>query len=79
MKLVIDGFINLKGKVVTRIPKGSPVFLIFFLIYISEKSLEIEKQLPQITSLSFIDDLRFLVLIIPYQRLKNHLKNHQKN
>ncbi len=61
MELVIDRFINPKCKVETGIPKGSPVSPIFFPIYIREVFLDIQKQLSQITCLSFIDDFRFLV------------------
>ena len=45
----------------TEILKGSPVSPILFFIYISRVFLEIESRLPQITYLSFTDDLGFLV------------------
>ena len=38
-----------------------PVSSILFLIYISKIFVQIESYLPQITCLSFMDDLRFLV------------------
>ncbi len=61
VEIVIDGYINLKFKMKTGIPQGSPVSPIFFPIYISGVFLEIEKELPNITCPSFIDDLGFLV------------------
>ena len=60
VELVIDGYVNPKHKVETGIPQGSPVLLVLFLIYISGVFLEIESRLPQVTCLSFMDDLGFL-------------------
>ncbi len=59
MKLVIDKFINPKSMVKTRIPYESPVYPIYFLIYINRIFLKIEEWPSQIICLSFIDDLRF--------------------
>ena len=60
VELVIDGFTNPRQEVESGIPQGSPVSPILFLIYISGVFSIIEDQLPQITCLSFIDDLGFL-------------------
>ena len=57
VELVIDGHINPKHKVETGIPQGSPVSPILFLIYISGVLFQIETGLPQISCLSFMDDL----------------------
>ena len=61
VELVINGHINPKYQVEIRIPQGSLVSPILFLIYISRIFLEIESRLPQVTCLSFMDDLGFLV------------------
>ena len=61
VELVIDRFINPKCKVETGIPQESSVSPILFLIYIRGVFLEIERQLPNVTCLSFMDDLGFLV------------------
>ena len=45
----------------TGIPQGSPVSLILFLIYISGVFEQVEKKLPGIVLLSFVDDLGFIV------------------
>ena len=60
VELIIDGYINAKQKVETGIPQGSPVSPILFLIYISGVFSQIESRLPQVTCLSFMDDLGFL-------------------
>ena len=60
VELVIDGYINPSCKVETGIPQGLPVSPILFLIYISGVFLEMESRLPQVTCLSFMDDLGFL-------------------
>lgn len=55
VKLVINSFINCKYKVETEILQGLPISLILFLIYISNIFLEVERQVPNITYLSFMD------------------------
>ena len=60
VKLVIDGFTNPKKKFETRIPQGSLVSPILFLIYINDVFSEIGRKIPSITCLSFMDDLGFL-------------------
>ena len=57
---LISHFHNPKCKVETGIPQGSPVSPILFLIYISGVFSEIESRLPQVTCLSFMDDLGFI-------------------
>lgn len=78
VELMIDGFIYFKYKVKTTIPQGSPISLIIFLIYISNVFLEIEKQLPDITCLSLIDNLGFLVADKSMLKIKKLLKKVRK-
>lgn len=61
VKLVINGYVNLEKEVNTGIPQGSPVFPILFLIYISGVFDTVTTTSPNMISLSFIDDLGFLV------------------
>ena len=60
VELVIDGFTNPRQKVESGIPQGSPVSPILFLIYISGVFSVVEKQLPNVTCVSFVDDLGFI-------------------
>ena len=60
VQLVIDGHNNEEREIKTRIPQGSSVSPILFLIYISGVFDKISKTSPLITSLSFIDDLGFI-------------------
>ena len=60
LQLVIDGHNNQEKEVETGIPQGSPVSPILFLIYISGVFEQVEKELPGIVSLSFVDDLGFI-------------------
>lgn len=62
IKLVIDGFTNLKKKVKIGISQGLFVSPILFLIYISKVLSKIKRKIPSITYLSFMDDLRFLIV-----------------
>lgn len=60
--MVINGYVNLKHKINTRILQGLLISLIFFLIYINGAFLEVETQLSQMTCLLYIDYLRFLTV-----------------
>ena len=62
VELVIDRYINSQHKVETSIPQGSPVSPILFLIYISGVFSQVESKLSQISCLSFMDGLEFLVV-----------------
>ena len=60
VELVINGYINSRQRVESRIPQRSPVSPILFLIYISRVFSMIDNQLSHIIYLSFIDELGFL-------------------
>lgn len=60
VEIVIDGHINPEKVVETGIPQGSPVSPILFLIYISGVFEAVKEKVPEIISLSFMDDLGFL-------------------
>ncbi len=60
MKLVINGFTNPKQKVEIGIPQGSSASPILILIYICEVFSAIKAKLPDITYVSFVDNLAFL-------------------
>lgn len=75
---MIDGFINPKCKVETGILKRSPVSLILFLIYISGVFLEIERRLSNVTCLSFMDNLGFLVAGTSILEIKKLLEKARK-
>ena len=74
VELMIDGYVNPKHKVETGIPQGSPVSPILFLIYISGVFSQIETRLPQITCLSFMDDLSFLTAGYSVPEIKKALE-----
>lgn len=57
---MIDGFTNPKQIIEIRISQGSPVSPILFLIYISGVFSTVEAKLPNITYVSFVDNLAFL-------------------
>ena len=60
LQLVIDGHNNPKNEIETGIPQGLPVSPILFLIYINVVFEQVEKKLPEIVSLSFVDNLGFI-------------------
>ena len=60
IELVIDRYINPKYKVETRIPQRLLVSLILFLIYDSGVFEQVKKELSEIISLLFIDNLDFV-------------------
>ena len=74
VKLVIDEFTNLRQKVESRIPKRSPVTPILFLIYISAVFAVVEEQLPNITCVSFVDNLGFITADRSISKIAKTLK-----
>ena len=60
VKLVIDGFTNPRQKVKFGISQGLPISLILVLIYMSGVFSVVEKQLPNMLCVSFIDNLGFI-------------------
>lgn len=61
IQLVIDGHDNKEREIETRIPQGSPVSPILFLIYISRVFNRVSETSLLVTSFSFVDDLSFIV------------------
>jgi Reverse transcriptase (RNA-dependent DNA polymerase)/Endonuclease-reverse transcriptase len=59
-QLVIDGFTCSLKDTNSGVPQGSPVSPILFNIYLSGIFDKIEEQNPEITALSFADDIAFL-------------------
>ena len=60
VQLVIDGHNSKERDIETRIPQGSPVSPILFLIYISGVFNKVSEASSLVTSLSFVDDLGFI-------------------
>lgn len=58
--MIIDRHINLEKRVEIGICQGLPVLPILFLIYISRVFAEVKKNMPQITSFSFMNNLSFM-------------------
>lgn len=61
MKLIIDGFTNLRQKVETSILQGLPVSPILLLIYISEVFSTVGTTLPSVICVLFVDNLAFVI------------------
>jgi retron-type reverse transcriptase len=60
VQLVIDGFTCPNRDIITGVPQGSPVSPILFIIYLSSVFNNIEARIPEITALSFADDIALL-------------------
>jgi len=60
VQLVIDGFTCPNRDIITGVPQGSPVSPILFIIYLSGVFNSIEARIPEITALSFADDIALL-------------------
>lgn len=60
LQLVIDGHNNPENDIETGIPLGSPVSLILFWLYISGVFEQVEKGLPEIKSLLFVNHVGFI-------------------
>ncbi len=74
MEIVIDGHVNSEKDAETGIPWGSPVSPILFLIYISGVFDTVSTTSPQTISVSFMDDLGFLVSGDSIQEVATSLK-----
>ena len=61
IQLVIDGHDNKEREIETGISHGLPVSPVLFLIYISGIFNAVAENNPTVTSLSFVDDLGFIV------------------
>ena len=77
MELVIDGFANPIHKVKSGILQESLLSSILFLIHIRRVFSMIENQLPNITYLLFIDNLRLLTAIY-WQNSKDTRKSEKE-
>jgi len=60
VQLVIDGFTCSNREIITGVPQGSPVSPILFIIYLSGVFNSIEERIPEITPLSFADNIALL-------------------
>lgn len=60
VQLVINGFTCPNREITTGVPQGSPVSPILFIIYLSGVFNSIEARIPEITALSFADDIALL-------------------
>ncbi len=60
IQLVIDGYDNKEREIKTGIPQGSPILPILFFIYVNGVFDAVTEDNLMVTSLSFVDDLRFI-------------------
>lgn len=74
LELVIDGHNHQEKDVETGIPQGSPASPILFLLYISGVFEQVERQLPEVMSLSFVDDLGFIASGKSIKEISNTLE-----
>ena len=58
--MIINGYANQEERIETGITQGSPVSHMLFLIYISKLFSQVEKNLPRVILLSFVDNLGFI-------------------
>lgn len=58
----------------SEIPQGLPVSSILFLIYISGIFFIVEEQLPNVTCVSFVDDLAFIIADSSISKIANTLE-----
>lgn len=78
LQLVIDGHNNQEKAVETGIPQGSPASPILFLIYISGVFEQVEKRLPEIILLSFVNDLGLIASGTPVKEIAKTLEKVRK-
>lgn len=71
---MIDGHKNLENDVETGIFQRLLVFLILFLIYISRVFKQVEKELSEMVSLLFINDLNFIASKMSTKGIAKSLK-----
>lgn len=71
---MIDGHKNQEKEIENRIPQRSPVSPILFLIYINEVFEQVEKELPGIVVLSFVDDLGFIAFEVSVKEIAKTLE-----
>ena len=73
-QLVIDGHDNRERRIITRIPQGSPVSPILFLLYINGIFVKVTESNPAVISLSFMDNLGFIFASYSVKELAKTLK-----
>lgn len=78
MELIIDGFAISWQKIETGILQGLPIFPILFLIYISKVFPAIGTKLPNITCISFINDLAYVTSDYSINKVGKVLKEEVK-
>jgi hypothetical protein len=62
VQLIINGFTCLNRDIITGVSQGSPVSFILFIIYLNGVFNSIKARIPEITALSFADDIALLAL-----------------